>query len=185
MGYNYSRAFLLAHKELANKLIALADSDGQGSMSYDRAEQASAFQMMVNNVLANLARNQPTLAYVRNKVRTWITWENEMYTVNVGVPRVDQHIKGPRPRAVEAVPFAAAKVETQYGATFKVSEPITKDNIHSVLIKLAAVIMDKNVGVVVVEVPPPLEVIKYIAEKMEPDFEIRQRTPQFILVRKG
>lgn len=186
MSYNYSPAYLRAHKDLVNKLVALADSDAQASLSFNTADEARAWRFTVNNCLACLARNQPALAYVRNRVRTWVTWANERYTVNVGVPSIDQKLKGPRPSAVERdIPLAASVSSTQYGNTLRIAEPITPESWPAISLKLAGALADKAIGTVVIEHSPEPAGIKYIAERMEPDFELRQATPQLILVRVG
>lgn len=174
MAYNYSTWLLTANEELVKKLIGLADNRGQASQTFELAEQARAFRYQISELLANLARNRPTFAYVRTAVRTWITYEGERYKVNVGVPTGP--IGGAKPRA------AAFVATTTQSGDLIISEEITPETWTPISVKLAAAkVGDTNT--ITFHHPPEPAGIEFIANALAPEFEVIQATPHLIFRR--
>jgi len=177
MGYNLRREFLIAHKEDVDKLIRLArDEDWQRVVCND-PESAMRAQYLINNLLFSLARWEPSLTYVRDKVRTKLEWEpGGKIAVYVGVPPAGMAIRGTRPQPVHIEP---AGVDT----TLSIEEEITSDNWSRIASQLIGAIKKPWINTITIRHPPELAGIRWIAEKLEPHFAIEQTQPTFVLTR--
>lgn len=176
MAYNYSRAYLLANEELLRKLINLADTDTQGEAEFDDPGRAQSFQFKVNNLLASLAVNHSGRAYVRRKVRTWVAARGDKTVVVIGVPAPGHVLRGARPLPVEVKPREAEGMLT-------IPDAITANNWTAIGLKLAAAKANGEVRRITLLQPPDTNGIQFIAEKLEPEFQLMQTSPAMVLER--
>lgn len=84
MSYDYSKGFLERNQEIITELIRLAQS---GEIRQFRSAEPNPLKnqrQIVSNLLASLAHNFPQYADIRQTIRTWITFDNGEWVLNVG-----------------------------------------------------------------------------------------------------
>lgn len=175
MAYNYSPIYLVANKELVQKLISLADTGTQGEAEFADPGKAQAFQFKVNNLLASLAVNHPGRAYVRKAVRTWVASRGDKTVIVIGVPEPGHILRGAKPTPVELKPR-----EVEGTLTFP---EITRATWASVQLKLAAAKINQEVRRIIISVTPVKEAIPIIVEGLEPEFQLVSTSPTMVLER--
>lgn len=175
VAYNYRREYLMANEELLRKLINLADTDMQGEAEFADPGKAQAFQFKVNNLLASLASNHPGRAYVRKKVRTWVTARGDRTIVVIGVPAPGHVLRGARPLPIEVKPREIEGILTIPG-------DVTA-NWPMVGVKLAAAKHSQDVRRIVLLAPPNEDGIKFISDHMAPEFQLVSSGPPMVLER--
>lgn len=105
MAYNYSKSYLYAHRAVVAKLIQSADERLTLSMVFDLPDDAQKYRLKISNLLASLARNEPTKAYVRNIVRTRLEYTKDgRWELLIGP--VDGPIRGRKPEVIEVPSLA-------------------------------------------------------------------------------
>lgn len=77
MPYDYSRQFLLKHRELVQQLQELATSRTARKYPFDTWEELRYQQALVNNLLASIAKNIPGAAGIRKTVGCWVEWSKD------------------------------------------------------------------------------------------------------------
>ena len=164
MGYNMRREFLLIHKELVNKFIELADTNGATAYTCNTPQDVTDTRYLFNNLLSSLAAWEPNKAYVRSIVRTWVTYDSDeqCHLLHVGVP-----VGGTRGRA----PKILTPKQT-LGATViapLIVDEITPDNGTQVMTQLAAAKYEQVPSITFIT-PPSLEGIEYITDKLAPEY---------------
>ena len=176
MAYNYSRAYLVANRELVEKLIHLADSDGQGEAEFEDPGKAQQFQFKVNNLLASLAVSSPGRAYVRRKVRTWVTNRGDKTVVAIGVPAPGHVLRGARPAPIEIRPRESEGILT-------IEDEITATTWQGISLKLAAAKVSEATRRIIIKHPPDPKGIQFISENLSPEFELVRTQPTMALER--
>ena len=167
MAYNYSRWLMVERAGLIEQLRHLADSGERAETKFDTAEEARRFQFVVNETMANLARNRADLAYIRLRVRTTIDYRDERYVVRIGVPAANEKPRGFKPRPVVLM---ASETETTYGIHLEIAEDMNVAGQATTAAWLRATVAAKEGRADTIEFKmPPADPqdIRLMAEKME------------------
>ena len=164
MGYNMKREFLLIHKELVNKFIELADSNGMASYLCETPQEASDTRYLFNNLLASLAAWEPSKAYVRKIIRTQLSFDEGTggTILNIGVPVAG--LKGRKPKVI--TPRQTVGTATAPPLTIDI---ITPENGTDVMFKLAQAKVD-SVQTITFNTPPDATGIEFLTERLMPEY---------------
>lgn len=176
MAYNYSPAYLLANKDLLQKLINLADTGTQGEAEFSDPGKAQAFQFKVNNLLASLAVNHPGRAYVRRVVRTWVASRGDKTVIVIGVPEPGHILRGAKPVPVEVKPHIM-------DFELVIQDTITAETWTAISLKLAEAKISEAVRRITIHRPPDPKGIQFIAEGLSPEFQLVTTSPTMVLER--
>lgn len=175
--YNYSPWLLEANKDLVNYLMNLSEQGGQAEVTFDSYEEARNYRLKILEILANITRNKPELARLRAPLRTSIGWKGERYVVKVGVPKAAERLKGAKPK----LPLAATMAAHEFGIRLVIEEIITAENWPDIAVKLAAAKQKVEVDYIIFTHPPDTKGVAFIAEQMEPQYQVLQTKPHLIL----
>lgn len=177
MAYNFTQAFLIEHRDLLEQLTALADNGNFTTFKAQNPEHLDKMRYLINNLLTSFARWNPNQAYVRQRVRTWITHDGEHYLLNVGIPPATVAVRG---RRADPIVFNTVAHSAQ---DLLIREEITETNVSDVLLRILAIRDNPDYTTITILQPPSKAGIDYIAERL-PNFEVTQDQP-LTFTRKG
>lgn len=121
MAYNYSPWHLTTNEDTVRWLVQLARDDEAGMKAFTSWKDAKHWREDILGLLACLAYNQPEMAWVKNRLRTWIDRTDDgLVMVGVGPEeKAGRKLRGPRPRAIEAGSLESQTLVIQEIATMQ------------------------------------------------------------------